>query len=259
MMVNSACNQSNGPTGQMSFPGEGTRAEAAMSAMSASIAHEVNQPLAAIVANASAGLRWLERSAPDLDEARAALARIADEGLRASQLIASVRAMFSNREMTVGDVDLEALIGDVLASIRADAARKGVVVRQAVESGLPAVRGDAVRLRQVVQNLVGNAVEAMQSVPDRVLSVTLSAAGPAQVRLAVTDTGPGVPAQVQARIFDAFYTTKTGGMGLGLALCRSIVGAHRGRLVLEPKASRGARFVVTLPVGEAQLVSAALI
>ncbi len=218
-----------------------------MGEMTASIAHEVNQPLAAIVSNASAGLRWIGRSTPDIDETRAALGRINRDAMRAAEVIATVRGMFGNRQTSPERLDLSDLVRGVLALTAGEAERQNVTVRTAIEPGLPSVQGDRVQLQQVVLNLTINAIEAMQDgAKQRQLTVRLARLGD-HLALRVADTGSGIDPDARERIFDAFYSTKPKGMGMGLSICRSIIEAHGGRLDIEQSDGRGTVFLVTLP------------
>jgi C4-dicarboxylate-specific signal transduction histidine kinase len=208
-----------------------------MGQMAASIAHEVNQPLAAIVTSSNAGLRWLGRTTPDLDEVRAALQRIAKDGHRASQVIDSIRAMFKKDARDRTPIDINDLIREVLALVDGDLRSKRISVRTDLAMQLPPVLADHVQLQQVILNLITNAADAMRPVTDRarllqVISGTYESNG---VRVIVEDSGTGIDPAAKEQIFDAFFTTKSNGMGLGLSICRSIIEAHGGHL----SASRG--------------------
>jgi C4-dicarboxylate-specific signal transduction histidine kinase len=224
-----------------------------MGAMSASIAHEINQPLAAIVANGNAGLRWLARATPDLEEARAAFKRIVDDGNRASQVIASVRAMFGKDRGEKTRLDLNELIRKVLAVMHAEMEGQRISLHIDLSEGLSQVVGDRVSLQQVLLNLIMNAIEAMVFVADRprLLSVTSEMHERQHVLIKVEDSGTGIDANDMGRIFDAYFTTKPDGMGLGLPLCRSIVEAHGGRLWASVATPHGSIFNVLLPSTEA--------
>jgi PAS domain S-box-containing protein len=224
-----------------------------MGAMSASIAHEMNQPLAAIVANGNAGLRWLARATPDLEEARAAFKRIVDDGNRASQVIASVRAMFGKDRGEKTKLDLNELIRKVLAVMHAEIESQRISQQIDLSDGLSHVVGDRVPLQQVLLNLIMNAIEAMAVVADRprLLSVTSEMHETQHVLIKVGDSGTGIDPNDMGRIFDAFFTTKPNGMGLGLPLCRSIVEAHGGRLWASAAIPHGSIFNVVLPGADA--------
>jgi PAS domain S-box-containing protein len=226
-------------------------------AMTASIAHEVNQPLAAIVTNADAGLRWLSREEPDLDEVRALLRRIVSDGHRASEVIASIRSMFGkgapekNSPVSVND-----LLGDVLALVNGELESHQILLRTEMLEGLPLVMAERIQLQQVLLNLIINAIEAMSSVRDRerVLSVSSMVCEADQVFITIKDSGTGIDPTHMDRIFDAFFTTKARGMGMGLSICRSIVESHGGRLWASPHNPHGTIFHLKLPGAAADKV-----
>jgi signal transduction histidine kinase len=222
---------------------------ATASELSASIAHEINQPLAAIVANGNAVTRFLEAATPDLDEVRTALKSIVEDGYRAGQVIRNVRAMFRKDRQEEGPVDLNDLIRQTLVLLRNELRSKGVTVRTELADGLPHVEGNRIQLQQVLLNLVINAVEAMEQVTerDRVLHVTSRNHDPAGVTITVEDTGPGVDPKTIERIFEPFYSTKAHGMGMGLSICRSIIEAHGGRLSASPADPHGLAMRIVLP------------
>jgi len=223
-----------------------------MGEMAASLAHEVNQPLAAIVANSKAAERWLSRTPPDLDEVRNSLANIARDGHRASDVIASVRSMFKKDPTARTPMDVNQLVLETFTHLRSELNRHGVVAQTDLSENLPLLVADRVQLQQVLSNLVTNAVEAMSLVQgERVLRVGSGADGSGDVIVTIEDTGPGIGADDLDRIFEAFYTTKPTGMGLGLAICRSIIEAHGGRLTAAPAKPHGTVFRVVLPDGEA--------
>jgi signal transduction histidine kinase len=220
-----------------------------MGEMAASIAHEINQPLAAIVASSNAGLRWLSRTTPDLDEARLVLQRIANDGHRASQVIGSVRAMCKKDLPEKAPIDVNDLVREVLALVHGDMKNRRIAVQVALSDRLPLVPADHVQLQQVLMNLVTNAADAMRGVTGRprLLRVSSEAHEPDAVLIRVEDSGIGIAPESRERIFDAFFTTKANGMGLGLSICRSIVEAHGGRLSASPGTSHGSVFQVVLP------------
>jgi PAS domain S-box-containing protein len=238
-----------------------------LGAMTASIAHEVNQPLGAMVANTNAALRWLAKLPPDLDEARAALKRIGSDGHRAAEVIRGIRAMFESNGQNRVALDLNRLVREVLALVRGDLLKHRISVRAELAKGLPDVTADRVQLQQVVMNLVTNAIDAMKAVKDRqhVLRVTSvvqvgDKAGAKDgdtgsdhdgnvVRVAIEDTGAGIDPDKADRLFDAFFTTKPHGMGMGLAISRSIIEAHGGRLWVTKGAEHGSVFWFELPEG----------
>ncbi|MGB9364945.1 MAG: HAMP domain-containing sensor histidine kinase [Xanthobacteraceae bacterium] len=217
--------------------------------LSASIAHEINQPVTGVVLKASAALRWLAAEKPDLDRIRSVLGDIAAAGQRAGDIINSVRAMFQNEQGAKAAIDLNRLINTVLLLLRVDLQRDGVRVETRLDEALPAVSADAVQLQQVILNLVVNAADAMRAVQTRVLTVQTSRIG-GRVHVSVEDTGGGVSDADRERIFKALVTTKAGGMGMGLSICRSIIEAHGGRIWVEAVTGSGAIFQFELPAAE---------
>jgi signal transduction histidine kinase len=222
--------------------------------LTASIAHEVNQPLAAMVTNANAALRWLKNKTPDLDEVSAALARIVSAGHRASETVGSVRAMFKRDVPDKAPVDLNNVIQDVLGFLRGELQRQRIVVQTELRP-LPLVRGHTGQLQQVILNLVRNAADAMYSVSGRprVLRVQSTVHDHDDVLVSVEDSGPGIDPKDIDHIFDSFFTTKSQGMGMGLSISRSIIEAHGGRLWALPGLDHGAVFNVQLPAVRAGL------
>jgi PAS domain S-box-containing protein len=222
----------------------------ALGEMTASIAHEVNQPLAGIVINANACLRWLDGESPNLDGARGAAQRIIRDGKRAGEVIKRLRALFGKTGAANTPLDLNEAIQEVLVLTRRELQRNMVAVRTLFDDELPRVIGDRVQLQQVVLNLIMNASEAMSGVEGRprelVISTRLADGEKAQV--SVTDSGVGLDAQEKERIFEAFYTNKNEGMGMGLSISRSIVENHNGRLWAEPNDGPGAGFFFTVPL-----------
>ncbi|HEY2137937.1 MAG TPA: PAS domain S-box protein [Xanthobacteraceae bacterium] len=220
-----------------------------MTAMSASIAHEVKQPLAAIVSSANAGLRWLKRPEPDLAEVQAALEQIVKDGHRIDDVIASIRALLGKESRTTSPVDVPLLVREVIALVRGELEVHQIVLRNDTHDRLPEVMAERVQLQQVVLNLVMNAIEAMssQTTRERHLTITSRVGENADVSIMVEDTGSGIDPAHLERIFDPFFTTKSNGMGLGLSICRSIVEAHGGRLWATPRRSCGTVFHLTLP------------
>ena len=218
-----------------------------MGAMTASIAHEINQPLAAIVANANAALRWMARTPPDVAEARESLEQIVREGQRAADVIQSVRSMFKSKEVARASIDLNQLIHEVLTLAQGTLKKHGVVVRTELDEALIPVTGNRVQLQQVLFNLVTNAIEAMELVPERKVLVKSELESGGEVRVTVEDSGSGIDPKVIDRIFNSFFTTKAEGMGMGLSICRSIIESHGGRLWASPGANSGTAFRFTLP------------
>jgi PAS domain S-box-containing protein len=224
-----------------------------MGAMTASIAHEINQPLSAIVLNGNAALRFLSRPEPDLQGVRAGLTNIVDDGHRAGQVIASIRAMFGKDGGERTELDLNNLVRQVLTIAHGELETHLVSLQTDLFHRLPQVLGDRVLLQQVFLNLIMNAIETMAAVSSRprVLSVSSEIHGAHHVLLKLKDSGAGIDPNDMGRIFDAFFTTKSNGMGLGLAICRSIVEAHGGRLSASPAMPHGSIFHVVLPRADA--------
>ena len=206
----------------------------AMGEMAASIAHEINQPLGAIVSNGNAGLRWLATADPDLEEARAALKRIVADGHRASEVISGIRSMFKKDGQVTAPHDVNELVREVLRLVRGEVAGQGISVRTELSGELAPIPVNRVQLQQVIANLVMNAVDAMSTVVDRarVLRVKTAVNESRQLLITVEDTGTGIDPSDFDRIFDPFYTTKSHGMGMGLSICRSIIEVHGGRLTV---------------------------
>lgn len=217
--------------------------------LTASIAHEVNQPLTAIVNNANACRRLLAAESPDLEEVREAVADIAEAGTRAGEIIAHIRAFFKKAAPGRAQVDLNQVVQEVLALSKGELEKHQVSVRTEMPSGLPPVLGDRVELQQVILNLIMNSVEAMASITDRprVLRIRSQEHDPGHLLIAVQDTGPGIDPLVIDHMFDTFVTTKTHGIGMGLSISRSIIEAHRGRLWAEPNSTEGATLQFILP------------
>jgi C4-dicarboxylate-specific signal transduction histidine kinase len=225
-----------------------------MGQLTASIAHEVNQPIAAAVINAQAALRWLRTQPPDLEEAHEALCRVIDSGKRAGDVIGRIRAVVAKAPPRTSRFDLNEAVSDVIDLTRNEAQKHRVSVQTRLATDLPSVAGDRVRLQQVILNLIMNAIEAMTGADDAARELRLSTETDASggVLLAVRDSGPGLDPTSEARLFEAFYTTKPEGMGMGLAICRSIVEEHGGRLWASANEPRGAVFQLTLPAEAAE-------
>jgi signal transduction histidine kinase len=217
--------------------------------LTASIAHEVNQPLAGVVGNAGACLRWLAQDVPNLDKAQEAAHRIVRDGKRAGEIIARVRALTKRTPTAHEELDLNQTIQEVLALVGDEAKKKSVSIQTEFGGDLAPVAGDRVQLQQVVLNLVMNGIEAMSSVGDRARELVINTRNlePDQVQVTVEDSGTGLDPTTADKIFDPFYTTKPGGMGMGLSICRSILEAHGGRLWAEGKDGPGTSFHFTLP------------
>jgi C4-dicarboxylate-specific signal transduction histidine kinase len=223
---------------------------ATMGQLAASIAHEVNQPIGATLINAETALRWLAASPPKLENARQSIDRIITDGKRAADIIGRVRGLVKKAPARKEDLEINEVIFGVIALTRNEMSKNRVLVQTRLADGLPSIWGDRVQLQQVILNLTMNAVEAMNEVREgsRELSISTSKAESDGVLVAVNDTGPGLPQASAERIFEAFYTTKPSGLGMGLSICRSIVEAHGGRLWAAPNQPHGAAFCLTLPV-----------
>ena len=221
----------------------------AVSTLTASIAHEVSQPLSGIITNAGTCLRMLEADPPNIDGARETARRTIRDGNRASDVLGRLRTLFSRREFTLEPTDLNDLTREVLVLSSSDLQRHRVTLRSELADAIPSVLGDRVQLQQVLLNLLINAAEAMSAVTDRARELTIRTAreGNDHVRVTVRDTGVGIEPESTSRVFDAFYSTKSGGMGIGLSVSRSIVERHHGRLWVEPNDGPGTTFVFVIP------------
>jgi signal transduction histidine kinase len=220
-----------------------------MGELAASIAHEVSQPLSGVVLNGNACMRWLAGDSPNLDEAREAAQRIIRDGQRASKVIARIRALSRKTETAMEPLDLNDAIEEVVVLAQGQLRQHRVAIRTKLAVDLPPVLGDRVQLQQVVLNLVMNAIEAMRSVEERPreLAIMTQQAQDGEVCVAVQDTGIGLDAESTEKIFDAFYTTKREGMGMGLSISRSIVINHGGRLWAIPNDGPGTTFQFIVP------------
>jgi PAS domain S-box-containing protein len=238
--------------------------------LTATIAHEINQPLAAVVTNANASLRWLAGDSPNLDETRAAIRRIIRDGNRADEIIGRIRALAKKAPPQKDWLDLNETIGEVIAMARSEVQRNRVSLQTKLANDLPLILGDRIQLQQVILNLLINAIEAMsgigegprelwvssqkaseipgESEEDTFQNKALAEAQFTHVLIAVRDSGPGLDPKGLDRLFDAFYTTKPKGLGMGLRISRSIIEAHGGRLWAKANASRGAIFQFALPI-----------
>ncbi len=228
-----------------------------LGALTASIAHEVNQPLSGIITNASTCLRMLGADPPNLDGARMTAQRTLRDGNRASEVIQRLRAMFAHKEPTTEPIDLNEAAREVLALSSSELQRSQVILRTDFDEGLPVVRGDRVQLQQVILNLILNAADAMREIDDRRrdLMVATASQDGNRVRLSVRDSGIGIDPQNSNKLFDAFFTTKPHGMGVGLSISRSIIESHEGRLWATANDGPGATFSFLLPGGSEPAVS----
>jgi len=224
----------------------------AVSAFTASIAHEVNQPLSGIVTNAGTCLRMLATDPPDVDGARETAKRTLRDGNRAADVITRLRALFSRRELTLEPLDMNEVTQEVVALSRSELQRNRMVLRSEFAPDLPPVIGDRIQLQQVILNLLRNASDAMLSVHDRPRHLVIGTTREAddRVRLTVRDVGVGLDGQTMSKLFDSFYTTKTDGMGIGLSVSRSIIERHHGRLWAEPNDGPGATFAFAIPIAQ---------
>jgi len=220
-----------------------------MGELTASIAHEVNQPLMAVVTNADTCLRWLTKDPPDLHEAREAAERIVGAGHRAGDIIRTIRALARKSTPEMTRFDVNSAISDVLTLTRGELQRHDVTLETDFTAGLEPVLGDRAQMQQVILNLIVNGIEAMTAGAHhpRVLRISSRMAGPGNVLIAVADTGTGLDPTKVDYIFDAFFTTKPEGMGMGLSICRSIIETHGGRLWASPNSPRGSVFQFTVP------------
>ncbi len=217
--------------------------------LTASIAHEVNQPICATVANAQAALNWLGAEPPNLDEVQEALGRVVRDGKRAGEVVGRIRALIKGAPRRNERVEINAAIREVIELTRSEAMKNGIVVQTDLDNDLPLVPGDRVELQQVILNLILNAIEAMSaSQGSRESLIMTSKTESDDVLVAVRDSGPGVAPAALEHLFKAFHTTKPNGLGLGLSICRSIIEGHGGRLWASANSPRGAVFQFTLPV-----------
>ena len=222
---------------------------ATMGQLTASIAHEINQPIGASITYANAGLNWLSRQSPNLEEARRALGLVVESGVRAGDVIDRIRALVKKAPPQKDRVDVNEAVLQVIALTRNEMARNAISVQTRLAESLPAVRGDRVQLQQVILNLLINAVEAMSGMSEgsRELLISTRRSESEGVLVAVRDSGPGLAPESIDRLFESFYTTKPDGLGMGLSICHSIIEAHQGRLWATANVPRGAVFQFTLP------------
>jgi C4-dicarboxylate-specific signal transduction histidine kinase len=221
----------------------------ALGELTASIAHEVNQPLAAVVANAEACLRWLDRETPDLAAARRSAEWVIDDGNRASEVVRRVRALANKSDIAKVPLSINDVVREGIVLVQRELSSHRVSLRTDLEGALPWILGDRVQLQQVIINLVMNGIEAMQPVTDRPRELVIRSRRDEtrQALVSVTDCGVGISAENADRLFNAFFTTKSSGLGMGLSICRSIVEAHGGRLSACGNEGDGATFQFVLP------------
>jgi signal transduction histidine kinase len=225
----------------------------AMGQLAASIAHEVMQPIGAGITNAQAALRLLGAEPPNLEEVRESLACAVQDGRRAIDVIGGIRALIKEAPPRKDLFEINNAVLEVVALTRGEALKNDVSVRTQLADALPPIQGDRVQLQQVILNLIMNAVEAMSSVAEgpRELLISTKQDASGRVLVGVWDSGPGLSPEIVDRLFDAFYTTKLGGMGMGLSICRSIVEAHGGQIWASPEVGAGAMFQFSLPAPNA--------
>jgi signal transduction histidine kinase len=223
-----------------------------MGELAASISHEVMQPLGAGVTNAQAALRFLSAQPPDLDEVRQALGGAVKDGRRALEIIGRIRSLIKKEPPRKDALEVNEAIVEVIALTRGEVMKNNVSVQTQLAEGLPLIQGDRVQLQQVILNLIINAVEAMSGVSEgsRGLLIGTGKDASGRVLVAVQDSGPGLNPESCERLFDSFYTTKSGGMGMGLSICRSIVEAHGGRIWATPNAGPGITVQFALPIND---------
>jgi C4-dicarboxylate-specific signal transduction histidine kinase len=220
----------------------------ALGQLTASIAHEVNQPITGVVTNAEAALGWLGAEQPNLDQVRDILGHIVKDGMRAGEVIQRIRALIKKTPPRMARVDVNEAVLDVITLTQNELVRHGVSLQTELATGLPLIEGDCIQLQQVILNLILNAAEAMSGIDEGAREMRISTGREASngVLVAVRDLGPGLDPQRVDRLFEAFYTTKPDGLGMGLAICRSIIEAHGGRLWATANKPRGAVFQFTL-------------
>jgi two-component system sensor kinase FixL len=221
----------------------------ALGELVSAVAHEINQPLAAIMSNAQAAQRFLDRDSPDLAEVKSALGDIVSEDRRASEVIKQLRSMMRRELRDPGALELGALISDMERLVRKDAEERGIDLERDVRDSLPPVRGDRIQLQQVLLNLMLNAFDAVGEVPGGDHRVRIEGWSEGEtVELAVRDSGPGLEEGSESTVFDSFVTTKKQGLGMGLSICRTVIEAHEGRIWAENHPEGGALFRISLPV-----------
>jgi signal transduction histidine kinase len=222
---------------------------ASLGELAGSIVHEINQPLTGIITSAEACLRWLARYPAEPAEARKSAMRVIEQGRRASDVVTGLRSLVRDAQLRFTDVQINDAVDEILLLLKRDLERAGVTLRTDFDRSMPNVEGDRAQLQQVVLNLVRNAMDAMSGINGRARVLTASSrAADGHVSVAIADTGVGVDSASKERLFDALYTTKGDGLGLGLSICRKIIAVHGGRLWVEENTSLGATFTFTLPL-----------
>jgi C4-dicarboxylate-specific signal transduction histidine kinase len=229
---------------------------ASLGELAGSIVHEINQPLTGIVMSAEACLRWLARDPAEPGEARKSATRVIEQGRRASDVVTGLRSLVRDAQLRFTDVQINDAVEEILLLLKRDFERAGVILRTALDRSIPTIKADRVQLQQVVLNLVRNAIEAMAGVNGRARVLTASSkVADGHVSVEIADTGVGIASTSRERLFDALYTTKGDGLGLGLSMCRKIVAVHGGRLWLEENTTHGAIFTFTLPLRQSMPMS----
>jgi len=219
-----------------------------MGELTASLAHEIKQPIAAAITNANTCLRWLARVHPDVEEARAAASRIVKDATRAADIISRIRLQFQKGTLEQELVDVNTIIREMIALLRGETTRYSISVRRELAADIPQVMADRVQLQQVLMNLMINSIDAMKDVDGtREMAIKSRRAENEQLQVSVSDTGVGLPSQQADQIFNPFFTTKPHGTGMGLRISRSIIESHGGRLWAADNSPRGATFQFTLP------------
>jgi PAS domain S-box-containing protein len=219
-----------------------------MGELSASLAHEIKQPIAAAITDANTCVRWLMRDHPDLEEARAAALRVVKDATRASEIVSHVRLLFKKGSSQREPVDVNEIIREMIVLLHNETMRYSIVVQTRLAENLPKIMGDRVQLQQVMMNLILNSIEAMRDVKGaRELAIKSEPAENGKIMISVSDTGVGLPTQAMDQLFNAFFTTKDHGTGMGLSISRSIVESHEGRIWAAGNSPRGANFYFTLP------------
>jgi PAS domain S-box-containing protein len=225
--------------------------QSTLGAMTASLAHEIRQPLASVAANAAAGLRWLDRDRPDVDEARAALRRAVDDAHKIDEVITSVRTMVAKQTRGRTPLKVHTILEEALALTQRELVTRRTALQNNVRDNLPLIAVDRVQLRQVFVNLIMNAVEAMDEVNGRDRTVTLGCGNDeSEITITIADNGHGIDGTKRGKIFEPFFTTKPDGMGLGLSICKSIIEAHEGRLWATANAPFGTIVHLALPLSD---------
>jgi PAS domain S-box-containing protein len=220
-----------------------------MGELTASIAHEVSQPLASIVASSDSCAAWLANESPNIDKARAAANRVVQAATQANDIVQRIRGLFKKTTSMTDAIDVNQVIEETISFVDRETQRKNIALRTELHAGLPSVNGDRVQLQQVLLNLMMNSIEAMAGhvIESKQLLIRTAVPNPCELRVSIADTGPGIDTEVAGRLFTPFFTTKPQGIGMGLRISRSIIEAHGGRLWAEKNHPRGAAFHFDLP------------